>query len=138
MTSVCREIFRAIHEGKWLSIEYKNKDEKITKYWIGIKNLKPQNKMLVVDGLHLTSMEIKELIIYIDSILQAKIIEGSYCKVNQVLLNDIIINPSSYAGLFDQIPNLYIYRFLCFLLFLLLLLFPFWYDLEVFLLRHML
>ena len=112
MTSVCREIFRAIHEGKWLNIEYKNKNEKITKYWIGIKNLKPQNKILIVDGLHLTNMEIKELNIYIDSILQAQIVEGSYCKVNHDLLNDIIINPSSYVGLFDQIPNLKILNYL--------------------------
>ena len=36
MNTVCRDIFRAIHENKWLSIEYKNKQEGITKYWIGI------------------------------------------------------------------------------------------------------
>lgn len=29
MNSICRDIFRAIHEGKWLSIEYKNKDRKV-------------------------------------------------------------------------------------------------------------
>ena len=43
MTSVCREIFKAIHEGKWLSIEYKNQtgkrieeicDEKLTEYYL--------------------------------------------------------------------------------------------------------
>ena len=31
--SICREIFKAIHEGRWLSIEYQNKENKITKYW---------------------------------------------------------------------------------------------------------
>lgn len=36
MNTVCRDIFRAIHENKWLSIEYKNKQEGITKYWIGL------------------------------------------------------------------------------------------------------
>ena len=25
MNTVCRDIFKAIHEGKWISIEYKNK-----------------------------------------------------------------------------------------------------------------
>ena len=39
MNSICHDIFRAIHEGKWLKIEYKNKEEKITKYWIGIRSL---------------------------------------------------------------------------------------------------
>lgn len=36
MNNVNRDIFRAIHEGKWLKIEYKNKNEQITKYWIRI------------------------------------------------------------------------------------------------------
>ena len=112
MTSVCRKIFRAIHEGKWLSIEYKNKTEKITKYWIGIKALHPESRFLIVDGLHLASMEVKELYIYIDSILQAEIVEGSYCEINKKLLNDIVRHPSTYAGLFDQIPNLKILNYL--------------------------
>ena len=30
MNSIYRDIFRAIHEGKWISIEYKNKEEKVT------------------------------------------------------------------------------------------------------------
>lgn len=34
MNTVCRDIFRAVHEGKWLSIEYKNGKNEITKYWI--------------------------------------------------------------------------------------------------------
>lgn len=35
MNEVFRDIFRAIHEGKWISIEYHNKQEQNTKYWIG-------------------------------------------------------------------------------------------------------
>lgn len=30
MNQICRDIFRAIHEGKWLKIEYRNKAEQIT------------------------------------------------------------------------------------------------------------
>ena len=37
MNQICRDIFRAIHEGKWLKIEYRNKADQITKYWIGIR-----------------------------------------------------------------------------------------------------
>ena len=34
MNTVCRDIFKAIHEGKWISIEYKNKNGEQTRYWI--------------------------------------------------------------------------------------------------------
>ena len=112
MTNVCRELFKAIHEGKWLSIEYKNINNEITKYWIGVKSLRPRERVLVVDGLHLKTMELQELKVYIDSIQQAKIVEGSYCEVNRQLTEDIRLNPSRYAGLFDQIPNMKILNYL--------------------------
>ena len=51
--SICREIFKSIHEGRWLSIEYQNKNNQITKYWIGIRNVNPIRRTLDVDGLHL-------------------------------------------------------------------------------------
>lgn len=112
MTSICREIFKAIHEGKWLSVEYKNRDGRITKYWIGIKSLNLHDRSLVVDGLHLGQLKVQELKVFIDSILSAKIVEGSYCEINQALVEDIKLNPSKYTGLFDQIPNLKILSYL--------------------------
>ena len=112
MNGVCKQIFRAIHEGKWLSIEYRNKDDKVTKYWIGIKDIDLKYKRLIVDGLHLGELTIAELKIYIDSIQQASIVEGSYCPVNQDLVRDIMLNPNKYAGLFEQIPNLKILNYL--------------------------
>ena len=53
MNQICRDIFRAIHEGKWLKIEYRNKADQITKYWIGIRDLDPAKRTLKVDGLHI-------------------------------------------------------------------------------------
>lgn len=53
MNHIYHDIFRAIHEGKWLKIEYRNKDEQVTKYWIGIRNLNAVRRILSVDGLHL-------------------------------------------------------------------------------------
>ena len=41
MDNVCHDIFRAIHEGKWLNIEYQNREGQVTKYWIGIRGLDP-------------------------------------------------------------------------------------------------
>ena len=93
MTSICREIFKAIHEGKWLSIEYRNREGQITKYWIGIKSLDSHRRSMVVDGLHLGQLKVQELKIFIDSILSAKIIEGSYCEINRQLVDDIKLIP---------------------------------------------
>ena len=53
MNSILNDIFRAIHEGKWLPIEYQNRDNQVTKYWIGIRSMNIQNRTLTVDGLHL-------------------------------------------------------------------------------------
>ncbi len=113
MNGICREIFRAIHEGKWLSIEYRNRSGQVTKYWIGIKGLDLKNQRLLVDGLHLAGLTVTELNIFINSIQQAAIIEGSYCPVNQELVNDILLNPEKYSELFEQIPNLKILNYLC-------------------------
>lgn len=82
MNSVQKDIFKAIHEGKWLSIEYKNQGDKITKYWIGIKDIDLKHKVLVVDGLHLSRYTLCELRIFIDSILSSMVIDGSYIGVN--------------------------------------------------------
>lgn len=44
INSIGRNIFKAVHEGKWLYIEYKNKSDTITKYWISIKNVNTYKK----------------------------------------------------------------------------------------------
>ena len=113
MNSVYRDIFRAIHEGKWISIEYKNKEEKVTKYWIGIRGLNVGKRTLSVDGLHLGEYTTGTFdYIYIDSIISSKIIEGSYCPVNQSLVRDIYLNPHKYKTLFDNVANLKILNYL--------------------------
>ncbi|MBE6994202.1 MAG: hypothetical protein E7423_06160 [Ruminococcaceae bacterium] len=112
MNQVSRDLFRAVHEGKWISIEYRNKDSKITKYWIVIKAIDLKNKMLTVDGLHLGELTIKELRIYIDSILASTIISGSYCEVNSELVEDIDMHPDKYKALFYNVPNLRVLDYL--------------------------
>lgn len=113
MNSVSRDIFRAIYEGKWLSIEYKNKDERITKYWIGIKNVNPVEKILIVDGLHLGYMTVRELNrIFVDSIISSSVVEGSYYEINKKLVDDIYLNPHKYVNLFENTANLHILNYL--------------------------
>lgn len=112
MNQICREIFRAIHEGKWLMIEYRNKQQEVTKYWIGIKSLDVRRRSLCVDGLHLGNLSCKELYIYIDSILSAGIIEGSLQQRNEQLILDIRDNPERYEPLFHSTANLKILNYL--------------------------
>lgn len=113
MNAVYRDIFRAIHEGKWLSIEYRNKEDKITKYWIGIRSLDVYNRTLAVDGLHLSQYTVGTFDkIRIDSILTSRVIEGSYCPVNEALVRDIYLNPHKYSPLFEHTANLKILSYL--------------------------
>lgn len=112
MNSVCKEIFRAIHEGKWLKIRYSNKAGDITNYWIGIKGIDVGKRTMKVDGLHLGLYTLEEFSIYIDSIQEAVILEGTYCPVNNSLINDISENPEKYKSLFDSLANLKILNYL--------------------------
>ncbi|MGN0169010.1 MAG: AAA domain-containing protein [Acetatifactor sp.] len=106
MNTICRDIFRAIHENKWLSIEYKNKNEEITKYWVGIITVNPMNRMLQVEGLHLGKFSTMKLDIYVDSILSSSLIDGSYYEVSNALKEDIQLNPHKYVSLFHHVSNL--------------------------------
>lgn len=113
MNAVSRDIFRAIHEGKWLSIEYHNREDQITKYWIGIRDLDIRGRTLAVDGLHLGKYSVESYDrIRIDAIQSSRVIEGSYCPVNESLVQDIYLNPHKYNTLFDNTANLKILGYL--------------------------
>lgn len=113
MNSVYRDVFRAIHEGRWLSIEYRNKADQVTRYWIGIRELDVFKKTLSVEGLHLGKYSLGDYsCIYLDSILSSRIIDGSFYPVNKKLIQDISENPHKYLPLFDNVPNLKILNYL--------------------------
>ena len=113
MNAVFRDIFRAIHEGKWISIEYRNREEQITKYWIGIRDLDVRNRTLAVEGLHLRQYTVEAFDrIKIDSIQNTRIIEGSFYPVNEALVKDIYLNPHKYNSIFDNTANLKILGYL--------------------------
>lgn len=72
-----------------------------------------RKRSLKVDGLHLGQYTVGQYdCIYIDSILSAQIVEGTYCPVNQKLVQDIAINPHKYKVLFDNVANLKILNYL--------------------------
>lgn len=113
MNQICRDIFRAIHEGKWLKIEYRNKADQITKYWIGIRDLDPAKRTLKVDGLHLGMYTLGEYDkIFVDSILSTEVLEGTYCPENRQLIEDIEMHPERYKTIFSSSANLKILNYL--------------------------
>lgn len=112
MNNVAKDIFKSIHEGKWMTIEYKNKGDNITSYWIMIKSINIRDKSLIVEGLHLSKLTTCELKIFIESIRSSKVIDGSYYKINQKLVDDIKHNPEKYRNIFTNIANLKILNYL--------------------------
>ncbi len=112
MNGIGRDIFKAVHEGKWLSIEYRNKSESVTRYWIGIKDINIQYKSLSVLGLHLGEHKLKDLYVYIDNIVSSAVVEGTYQPINEKLVEDIAVNPSKYDFLFRHTANLKILNYL--------------------------
>ncbi len=113
MEPVYRDIFRAIHEGKWLSIEYRNKSGEQTKYWIAVRNLDPVGEVLDVEGLHLGKYTVTRLDkIFLRSILTAQIVEGTWCERNTDLIRDISENPYRYQKIFGNSANLKILNYL--------------------------
>ncbi len=112
MNTIAREIFKAIHENKWLSIEYHNKNGMDTRYWIGIHSIDPITRRLVVDGMHLGQYSLARFNIFVDSITSALVIEGSYYETDQGLIRDIQKYPDKYQPLFCNVANLKILSYL--------------------------
>ncbi len=106
MNTVCKDIFRSVHEGCWVYIEYKNKSEECTKYWIAVRNINLEKKSLEATGLHLGDFTTKNLFLFIEKILCTRIIEGSYFKTNKNLIDDIDLYPQKYKEIFSEIVNL--------------------------------
>lgn len=113
MNRIFQSIFKAIHEGKWLSIEYRNKKNEKTCYWIAINGIHVRSRSLSVEGFHITEHTIAQLdMIYIDSILSAFVVEASYCRRNEKLIRDMEEHPEKYEPLFGKTVNLKILNYL--------------------------
>lgn len=112
MNSICKDIFRSIHEGKWLYIEYQNIQGERTKYWISIKNINIEKRALDVSGLHLGYFTTKDFTISIDQILSTQVIDGTFYEINKELLDDMELYPEKYSSLFFNVVNLKILNYL--------------------------
>ena len=112
MSGVARAVFRALHEGKWLSIEYRNGSDKVTRFWIGIRGLDAKNRSLIVDGLHLHDHTVEKRMLYLDRVQWAEVVEGSFCPRNEALLRDMDNDPRRYDALFGSTANLRVLDYL--------------------------
>ena len=113
MNGTARNIFRAIREGKWLSIEYKNKKDETTKYWIAIHDIDVKRRALNVEGFHISEFSIGQFpCIYLDSISTSAVVEGSYYEPNPQLLQALDLNPEKYDGIFGKTANLKVLNYL--------------------------
>ena len=110
--SVSRDIFRAVHERKWLSLEYRNAQREVTRYWAGVRGIDPKRRLLDVRGMHLGTLECADLTILIDSILSSSVIDDSYFATPRMLLDDIEVNEERYQSVFGSTPNLKVLDYL--------------------------
>lgn len=111
MGSVARDLFKGIHEQKWLNVEYRNKQEQVTRYWIGINSLNPQTRVVEADGLHLGNYAQRKLTLHMESILSASVVEGSFHPTPRRLLA-AIEQDERYENVFGSVPNLKVLDYL--------------------------
>jgi hypothetical protein len=52
MSEITLTLSRSIKEKKWIQVTYKNQSEEITRFWIAIKDILP-NQKLIVDSIRL-------------------------------------------------------------------------------------
>jgi len=101
-----KNIFQALHQNKWLYVEYLNKEQKVTRYWIAIIGINLTRKTLAVEGLHLGQHTVAQFNIGIENIRSSAVIEGSYHKTDPQLIADIQRRDHHYKALFGSVANL--------------------------------
>lgn len=101
MNEISRNILKAIHQNMWLKIEYKNKEEQITKFMIGINKIIPSKKLFICDAFNITYNKdvSEEYFIHFDGILSCEICEETFHKTPEKLLEEIRNNWEEYSFL---------------------------------------
>ena len=113
MSHISRDLFKAIHEGKWLSIEYQNQKKELTRYWIAVQSIDPRRRTIQASGFHVYQHTVMRLdYIRIDAIVSSSVIEGSWCEINQELVEAIDRYPERYETIFGTTANLKVLNYL--------------------------
>lgn len=93
------ELYRAIHQGRWLDIKYENIKGDITYFWVAIKDIEPTTKKLTVDVYNLEKKDpfkTNYSILY-ERIISARLLENTHYDVPEQLLNAIESEPHQYG-----------------------------------------
>lgn len=101
---VGKVIYKAIVENKWIDIKY-NQNSGDTNFWIGIKDILEENKKIRILCKMLNpniNKKTKEVLLYLDKIVSATLITGSYNKCEKKLIDNINIFPEKYDWLDAQ------------------------------------
>lgn len=92
VNEVVLSISKSIKEGKWLYISYLNSSDETTFFWIAIKDINVDRKTLQVTAFNHSKMTanangVIDLVIYVDQIKTAELIEGTTYDVPEKLYN---------------------------------------------------
>lgn len=104
---------KAIKEGKWLDIQYKNINEETTHYWIAIIDIDIDEKILIVNMFNdKKSYNSLKANIYFDNILSARVINFSDYDVPSELIEKIESNLDNLKWLnYDRFNNNILYYY---------------------------
>lgn len=114
INAVAIEITKSIYEGKWLSIRYHNKNEEETYFWCGIKDIDTDKRMILADVYNIGKEGFKaDFKMYIDSIKQANVVEGTFYGKQEALIEKMKNNVEDFLflelrSLDDRVLNYYL------------------------------
>lgn len=90
MENIGRVLIKGIYHNTWIKIEYRNRDNEITKYMIGINDINPFKKTIQCDCFNIVySKSTDQRLIFFESILSATICEHTYHKTSEKLLKKL-------------------------------------------------
>lgn len=90
MGNLGRILLKGVFQNSWIKIEYRNKEEEITYYMIGINDINPFNRKINCDSFNIAySKDVDQRNIFFDSILSATVCEQTYHQTPQPLLTKL-------------------------------------------------
>jgi hypothetical protein len=90
MSEITLTLSRSIKEKKWIQVTYKNQSEELTRFWIAIKDILP-NQKFIVDSIRLGSQDQPpiELTMYVQGIQDATLLDSTYYPFGDSLIQRI-------------------------------------------------
>ncbi|HEX2936768.1 MAG TPA: DEAD/DEAH box helicase [Bacteroidales bacterium] len=103
--NILPQIAKAIREGKYLNITYKNKNDEVTRFWISILDINANDELRVNMFNATIGEQVLDAKIYISRILSAEILKFSHYPVSDALIRKIDEDESLQQYDFDRFNN---------------------------------